>query len=179
MKTKRMDNTKRNYLSQSGTLNPYPQRITDELFLEKEFFDPHDLLQVKYEMIRRVRIEDRPIQPTARAFGLSRPSFYKAQKDYKRRGLAGLLPVKRGPRRAHKLTEEVMELVLKQLSLKPSLRTQNLVHLIQERFTLRVHPRTIERALARWQKKPNEGRRPNRCLIKWYREPFGEILRKA
>jgi hypothetical protein len=41
-------------LRQSGTFNPRPQDVRDELFQEKEFFDARDLVQVKYEMLRRV-----------------------------------------------------------------------------------------------------------------------------
>ena len=39
-------------LRKQGTLNPVPQAVTDPLFEDSEFFDPHDLLQVKYEMVR-------------------------------------------------------------------------------------------------------------------------------
>jgi hypothetical protein len=41
-------------LRQSGTLNSRAGTIRDRLFLEESFFDPQDLTQVKYEMLRRV-----------------------------------------------------------------------------------------------------------------------------
>ena len=41
-------------LRQQGVLNPHPQRVVDPLFLEGGFFDPRDLVQVKYEMLHRV-----------------------------------------------------------------------------------------------------------------------------
>ena len=44
-------------LRQQGVLNPHPQKVADPLFLRGEFFDPRDLVQVKYEMLRRVRVE--------------------------------------------------------------------------------------------------------------------------
>ena len=78
------------------------------LFRQYDFFDSPDLLQVKYEMLRRVEAEAHSVTATAAAFGLSRPSFYEARTAWQREGLAGLLPKKRGPRRGHKLTPEVV-----------------------------------------------------------------------
>jgi transposase len=143
-------------LRASGTLNPYPEKVTDERFASLDFFDPCDLVQVKYEMLR-CRIDDgKPVADAARTFGLSRPTFYKTLEDYERAGLAGLLPAKRGPRRAHKLSEEVMTYLARELEADGTLRAPELAQRIQERFGLRVHPRSIERALARGEKKGSE-----------------------
>jgi hypothetical protein len=65
------------------TLNPHSQDVVHQLFREQEFFDPEDLLQVKYEMLRQVRVDKQAIQPTTRSFGLSRPSFYQAQRAFR------------------------------------------------------------------------------------------------
>ena len=40
-------------LRKEGTLNPRPRAVTNPLFEESDFFDPHDLVQVKYEMLRQ------------------------------------------------------------------------------------------------------------------------------
>ena len=146
------DTRKRQTLRGSGTLNPHPEKVTDELFATLDFFDPSDLVQVKYEMLRRGVVEGRPVSEASRSFGLSRPTFYKAQKDYESAGLAGLLPAKRGPRRAHKLSEEVMAFLAEELETDGSLRAPELARRIQERFGLRVHPRSIQRALERRKK---------------------------
>ena len=42
-------------LREHGCLHPHPEQITDEVFLASAFFDRRDLVQVKYEMLRRVR----------------------------------------------------------------------------------------------------------------------------
>ena len=47
---------KRQTLRRHGTLNPEPESVTDPLFHGNDFFDPNDLVQVKYEMLRRVRL---------------------------------------------------------------------------------------------------------------------------
>jgi hypothetical protein len=40
-------------LRSSGTLNRNPQRVSDPLFSGHAFFDAQDLVQIKYEMLRR------------------------------------------------------------------------------------------------------------------------------
>ena len=140
-------------LRQRGCLHPHPERVTDELFVSSEFFDPRDLLQVKYEMLRRVLVEGQSVSQSAVRFGLSRPSYYQAQKAYEEGGLPGLLPKRPGPRRAHKLSEEVVEALRGALAGEPTLGPQELVQLVELRFGLSVHPRSVERALARHKKK--------------------------
>jgi hypothetical protein len=66
-------------LTPAGDSQSHPQDVTHPRFQASAFFDPDDLLQVKYEMLREVRMEQRPVAQTAREFGLSRPSFYQAQ----------------------------------------------------------------------------------------------------
>jgi transposase len=131
------------------SLNPRPEAVRDEAFRESEFLDARDLVQVKYEMVRRVRLDGEPVSRAARAFGLSRPSFYQAQAALEQGGLAALVPARPGPRRAHKLTEEVVAFAQERLEAEPSLRSAELAAAIEERFGVRVHPRSVERALQR------------------------------
>ena len=140
-------------LRQQGVLYAHPQDVTDPLFRSGEFFDPRDLLQVKYEMLRRVRVEGFSVTAAAGAFGFSRPAFYQAQAAYQRHGLSGLIPQRPGPRRAHKLSDEVLNFVLQHQARDPALRASTLSVLVREAFGLSVHPRSIERALARPRKK--------------------------
>jgi transposase len=139
-------------LRDHGSLYPHPERVTDELFQEVEFFDSHDLVQVKYEMLRRVRMEQWSVTRAAETFGFSRPAFYQAQATFEEHGVAGLLPQKRGPKRAHKLSDEVMrfiDTITQEVSLSPPAIAQR----VQEHFGLSVHPRSIERAQKRRGKK--------------------------
>jgi transposase len=140
-------------LLEQGAANPKPEAVRDPAFQDSEFFDPRDLVQVKYEMLRRVRSEGQSVAETAAGFGVSRPTFYKAQSDFKRDGLAGLLPAKRGPRGPHKLTDRVLDFAQRALAKEPSLGAAALAGKIEEEMGLRVHPRTIERALAECKKK--------------------------
>ena len=134
------------------SLNPRPEAVRDDAFEGSEFLDARDLVQVKYEMVRRVRLEGDTVSSTAEAFGFSRPSFYEAAAAIDAGGLAALVPARPGPRRAHKLTGEVVAHLRQALEADPTLRSADLVGVVQERFGLRVHPRSIERALARQPK---------------------------
>jgi len=153
MAARKKPHPKLSSLRESGTLNPQPQGVRAPPFQERDFFDPRDLLQVKYEMLRCVRSDGNSVVEAAALHGLSRPSFYKAQRDFDLAGLAGLLPCKPGPHGPHKLTSEVLRF-LEQLVQKADLGNTELAKRVRRRFGYSVHPRTIERALGRPQKKP-------------------------
>lgn len=140
-------------LHTQGVLHRRPEAVTDELFGEFDFFDPRDLLQVKYEMLRRVETGGDSVSAAAAAFGLSRPSFYEARAAWQREGLAGLLPKKRGPHGGYKLTEEVVLFVRTVYEEDASLTPPALAARVATHFGVQVHPRTIERALQRAEKK--------------------------
>jgi transposase len=153
MATKKTNSRKGDALRQHGCLNPRPEQVADPLFQQRDFFDASDLVQVKYEMLRRVQIDQQPISQAAVAFGFSRPTYYQAQLDFQDQGLFGLIPQKRGPRRAYKLTPQVLEYVRQIRSEQPSLGIAQVGAAILERFGVTVHPRSIERARARQEKK--------------------------
>jgi transposase len=146
-------NPKQQSLHTQGVLHRRPEAVTDELFRQLDFFDPHDLLQVKYEMLRRVEMDGYSVSAVAAAFGLSRPSFYEARAAWQREGLAGLLPKKRGPHGGHKVTDEVVMFLRSEYSKDASLTPPELAAQVEATFGIQVHPRTIERALQRAEKK--------------------------
>lgn len=150
--TKRVD-PKSNALREQGALNRRAERVADQLFQQSDFFDPKDLPQVKYEMLRQVQQGSVAVTRAAAAFGFSRPSFYEAQAAFAAAGLPGLLPKKRGPRAAHKLNAEVMRFIREVRGKDPSATASALVPLVRERFGIEVHQRSVERALVRQEKK--------------------------
>jgi len=144
---------KRLLLHQGGALNPRADAVTDELFQQSEFLDPADAVQVKYEMLRQVRLEGQPVSDAARSFGFSRPSFYQAQAAFEEAGLVGLLPHKRGPRGGHKLTAEVMDFVGRIREQDPAASWEEIGRLVQQRFPISIHPRSIARQWSRQKKR--------------------------
>ena len=137
-------------LCRHHALNPRPERVEDESFSsDNPFFDPRDLVQVKYEMLRSVREEGSTVTQAAGSFCFSRPSFYEAQAAYEAAGLPGLLPQRPGPKRAHKLSDAVVDRLEEALETDDALNSKELAALLLNELGIRVHPRSIERALAR------------------------------
>jgi transposase len=139
-------------LRQLGVLHVRPEDVTDELFRIHEFFDARDVVQVKYEMVRRVQVDGQAVAHVAKAFGFSRPSFYQSLEVFQQQGLAGLIPKRRGPTRAHKLSDEVLKYIDELQTLDEALRAPDLSQRVLEKFGLSVHPRSIERAVQRRKK---------------------------
>ena len=119
-------------LREARCLNPWPEAVTDEAFTTgPEFLDARDMVQVKYEMVRRVQAEGQPVSAAAVAFGFSRPSYYQAAAAVDAGGLAALVPARPGPRRAHKLTDRVVAFARQMLDADPSLRSAQLAEMIE------------------------------------------------
>ena len=153
MEKRKTNSAKRKVLAQNGTLNKNADKVVDPRFRNMAFFDPDDLLQVKYEMLRSAQKEGVGVIKASEAFGFSRITFYKTEKAFKEYGIFGLLPRKKGPRRAHKLTGKVMEFVGKLKDKKPDIGSEELAEEVKNRFGISVHKRSIERATNRSKKK--------------------------
>ena len=108
--------SKADALREEGTLNPAPEKVRDPKFQEGEFFDPRDVVQVKYEMLRRVSVENAPVTDVSDEYGVSRPTYYQAKANFEEAGIAGLVPKKRGPRGPHKIQGEVLAFLEAQLA---------------------------------------------------------------
>ena len=146
-------------LRDCGAFNTHP--VADALFSGNDFFDPRDLVQVKYEMLRRVHKEGEPVSRAAASFGFSRVSFYKTSGEFHREGVPGLLPRKRGPRRRHKLRAEVLAFAEQSLTGEHPMGIPALLDEVEKRFGIRVHRRSLERALGQYRKKtpPNPAKK--------------------
>jgi transposase len=145
-------------LAATRCLNPHPEQVTDPEFLASDFFDARDMVQVKYEMVRKVKADGAPVTAAAAAFGYSRPSYYQAAAALERAGLEGLVPSRPGPRGPHKLTEQILTWAEQQLAADPALRPAQLAGPIAGAFGVRVHPRSVERALARRRERHSKSR---------------------
>jgi transposase len=148
--------SKKTILRNQGLLNAHPDRVQAPGFLDHDFFDSLDLLQVKYEMLRSVRQGDLSVTQADWLHGFSRPAYYQIHHAFEQHGIAGLLPLKRGPQSAHKLNALVMEFVDQLRDEDPHATVPEILEKIQERFSLRIHRRSLERALKRQKKKPHE-----------------------
>lgn len=151
---------RRQALSAQGATHPHPQAVTDPLFRDSAFFDPNDLVQVKYEMLRSVQKKGRAVVEAAQAFGLSRPVFYVTQELFQREGLPGLLPRKRGPKRPHKLNDEALAVLFQAIQdAGRMLKGEELAALLAQRCGIEAHPRSILRRLLPYMRQ-EEKKRP-------------------
>jgi len=161
MKPPRAPDEKQRALRSQSVLYARAATVTDELFQSLEFFDPRDLVQVKYDMVRRVRQERWSVTRAAAAFGFSRISYYRIQHAIETQGLVALMPHKRGPRHPTKITDTVAAFLRQRLEEDPAAGSGKLKSLLAEELGVQVHKRTIERAL-QGKKKPHRATTPER-----------------
>lgn len=147
-------------LSTQGAAHPHPQAVVDPIFRDSAFFDPNDLVQVKYEMLRSVKTEGRAVVEAVEAFGLSRPVFYVTQQVFQREGLPGLLPHKRGPKRPHKLNDDALAVLAAAVhEAGQMLKGEELAEILAQRCDIQAHPRSILRRLLPYLKRQEKKRR--------------------
>ena len=154
MKQPHPPDSKLQVLRQHNALYIKATQVTDEQFQALEFFDPRDLIQVKYEMVRRVHKDGWSVTRAVQAFGFSRISYYRIHSALQTQGLMGLMPRKRGPQHASKITEAVDALIHRRLEEDPALSCGKLKDLVAKELGVQVHRRTIERAVRRKKKRP-------------------------
>jgi len=137
-------------LRQQGALHPNPEAVQDEAFRQAGFFDPRDVVQVRYEMLRRRQVDGRAVTEVSAAFGVSRQAFYTTEAAFEDMGISGLLPRRRGPKRAHKCTDEILDFVEQW---RADSSGGDVSKAVRKRFGVSINPRSIERALTRRKKK--------------------------
>ncbi len=151
IQSNRADDVKAEVLRQQGALHPHPEVVSDDAFREGEFFDPRDRVQVRYEMLRRRQVDGDAVTKVANAFGVSRQAYYATEAAFAEKGISGLLPRQRGPRRAHKCTNEILDFV--EQGRAEGFPDKEISEAVQKRFGVSIHPRSLVRALLRREKK--------------------------
>lgn len=139
--------SKNEALIEEGTFNSSPEKVRDPKFQGSEFFDPQDVVQVRYEMLRRVSIDKVSVTDASDEYGVSRPTYYQAKANFDTAGIAGLVPAKPGPRGPHKIDDTVLAFLKARLVPGEPLRARDLAKLVRQDLDIELHPRTIERAL--------------------------------
>ncbi len=163
---------KQKALLASGTLNPHPEAVRSELF-HTDFFDPYDLAQVKYEMLRAHSVDEDAVAEVCRQFGLSRESFYQIQQAFQELGFSSFLPRKRGRKGPVKLKGEVLEFTLAQKKENPAIDPGHLAALIQERYGIAIHRTTVLRGLKKKLRSPKK--EPARRIRRRRRPRAGDL----
>jgi transposase len=152
----RSNDRKRKHLEDAGLLNANAQRIREHLFNQyPEFFDAHDLLQVRYEMLRAHLVDGNKIAGLCSRFGVSRQTFYNLLEKFSEHGSAGLLARKPGPTGPSKLTPKILAYAREQMQKEREVSGAALAAGIQTKFAVAIHKRTIEKVLSNLRSKKN------------------------
>jgi len=148
-------------LRAAGALHPNSDAVRDEAFLRHPFFDARDRVQVKYEMLRRHEVDQRPVTEVAASFSVSRQAFYEAQTAFTAGGLPGLVPKRPGPKRAHKCTDAILDFAARWQAEASDRSAEHLAAVVRQQFQVTIHPRSLQRALER-RKQKRRGPEPSR-----------------
>ena len=153
MPKKTFVDSKLKILEENGSFNKSADKVKDPIFQNNPFFDSRDIVQVKYEMLRTVENEDQPVIQVAKTYGFSRVSYYKTLNDFRNNGMEGILPRKRGPQKAHKLTPEIMDFINEKTTQNPGISNKELLNILETYKGIKIHKRTLEKTLTGGKKK--------------------------
>jgi len=140
---------KTNILKNNGSFNAKHFLVNEPSFQSGAFFDPHDLIQVKYEMLRLAEKDGVSVTEAAGRFGFSRESFYKNKAAFGKEGLRGLVPKKTGPKGSTKLVGEGEAFIEQYIRDNPDARPKEINDSLRKKIGIAVHDRTIERYLSK------------------------------
>ncbi|MCI0690199.1 MAG: helix-turn-helix domain-containing protein [Sporichthyaceae bacterium] len=133
-------------LAESGLVHPNPAGVRAPLFVpDAGFFLAADKVQVKYEMLRAHLVEGQPVTDAASVHGYSRAAFYLVSASFEQLGMAGLLDQPRGRRGPVKLRAEIAEFIRTTATGSGA----EVAAQVADRFGVRLHRRTVERARGR------------------------------
>jgi len=138
---------KNGILKKNGTYNKGSGSVTAEEFQGGIFFDPNDLVQVKYEMLRSVAKNKMSVSEASKMYGLSRQSYYINKTAVDDGGIAALIPQKTGPRKAYKLTDRGCQFIDSYICDHPDANTHQVNKALYEATGISVHDRTVTRYL--------------------------------
>jgi len=141
------DDPKTKFLQKEGLINPKPERVIHSMFQTYPFFDPLDLPQVRYEMLRIARVDQAPVTEACRLFGFSREYFYRLEREFMSRGYAGLLGSFRGRRPLIALNQELVNFVIHRKMTDPNLTGEDLRKELKTAYQVECSRRTVERII--------------------------------
>ena len=136
-------------LKKNGTYNAESGSVKADDFLHGIFFDPNDLVQVKYEMLRSVEKKEFSISEAAEKYGLSRQTYYVNKSAFENGGLAALMPKKTGPKEGFKLKDEGRRFIDNYLSEHPGASPHEVNTAMAAGTGIAVHDRTVARYLSK------------------------------
>ena len=145
----RRDDAKDAALAASRTLNSDPQNVTDPAFTAGGFFDPADLLQVKYEMVRQVEVDGVPVSAAAARVRVRAPERLQRPGGAGRRRAGRADPGQAGPQGRPQAHRAGAGPPGGPAGAGSPADPGELAAQAAQRFGIQVHPRSVRRALER------------------------------
>jgi len=140
-------------LIENGSFNRNADAVSNHMFRSNPYFDPQDLVQVKYEMLRSVKNDGFNVVDASRQFGFSRTAYYKIEKRFHEAGVEGLCAQKTGPKSPAKITNEVVELADRLRVEHPGITNDEVTRAIEVQTGITIHKRSLQRAQSK-KKRP-------------------------
>ncbi len=157
-----MAHQKTEFLRKEGLLNPRPERVTHPLFETNDFFDPLDLPQVRYEMLRAARVDKVSVAEACRLLGLSREYFYRLERKFLGRGYVALLGSPNGRPPLLALNQEILCFIVSRKLEQPQLSGEQLRREILQLHKVDCSRRTVERIIEKMDVQKRGFRSPSR-----------------
>lgn len=133
------------FLRRARCLHRTPERVKDEQFTQQtDFFDPKDIVQVKYELLRRCEVNGRDVAATCLNFGFSRTTYYKVQQAFFSGGIPALMGKPRGRLKPIKVTDVVRGHLIAEKARNPKLSAREMVAILKERYHVQLTERMIQ-----------------------------------
>jgi len=136
---------KKEILIKNGTFNKNHDKVKREGFSEGGFYDPMDIVQVRYEMIKDADDSEKTIGQISSEYGYSRASYYHIKDNFDKGGIAALIPERTGPKEARKLTGDLREYIKEYTQRNPKASSSKIAAEIESVKGVTVSKRTIER----------------------------------
>jgi len=143
-------------LKENNSYNKKADKVFNSLFLTNPYFDPYDILQVKYEMLRAVKNNELSVSDTSRQFGFSRTAYYKIESHFKDEGIDGLCFKKTGPKAPAKVTEDLLSFAASLKAQQPDITNDEIVEEIRLQKGVTIHKRSLQREKAKKKRIPHK-----------------------
>jgi len=140
-------------LIENGSFNRNAASVSSPMFRSNPYFDPQDLVQVKYEMLRAVKADGENVSDASRQFGFSRTAYYKIEKRFHEAGVDGLCARKTGPKLPSKVTPDIIEFVSQLREKDPDMTNDDIIKRIIDEKGVSIHKRSLQRVQAK-KKRP-------------------------
>ena len=133
------------FLKCARCLHQSPEQVRDERFLQEDgFFDPKDIVQVKYELLRTCQVEEVDVTAACARFGFSRTTYYKVYDAFLRGGIPALMGRPRGRPKPIKVNELVLGYLISEKAKNPRLPAAEMVAPLRQRYQVELSERMIQ-----------------------------------